>query len=371
MMASHAPFEDRIDFAEATTLLEAAVDDRAFPAAVIEVGTSSRVLWQGAFGRLHDDPEAPPTALDSVFDLASLTKPLASTTLVLQLVDRGRLLLEDEVKRWLPQWRGSDRDRVTVGDLLAHCSGLTAHLPLYRDHEGWREFEATICSLPLEYAAGTRAVYSDLGFILLGLIVERVADRGLDGQFAALTRELGISELAYRPPIEWRARTAPTGLDAWRGRVLQGEVHDRNAWALGGVAGHAGLFGTASAVGALSRAWLAPFLDTVTQASPLAAPELLRAFARRTAIPGSSRALGWDTMRPTSSCGTLMHATAIGHTGYTGTSLWLDLARDLYVVLLTNRVHPTDRNEAILAIRPRVHDAIVRAVLGGPARGPS
>jgi CubicO group peptidase (beta-lactamase class C family) len=151
---------------------------------------------------------------------------------------------------------------------------------------------------------------------------------------------------------------APTERDAWRGRVLQGEVHDENAYALGGVAGHAGLFGTAGAVGSFARAMLA----SLRAPNWIGTPEFMRVCVSPSAVPGSSRALAWDTMRPTSSCGTLMSPTAVGHTGFTGTSLWIDWERDVYVVLLTNRVHPTRENAALVALRPQFHDAVMRAL---------
>jgi CubicO group peptidase (beta-lactamase class C family) len=164
----------------------------------------------------------------------------------------------------------------------------------------------------------------------------------------------------FNPPRAWRSRCAPTEIDAWRGRMLAGEVHDENCWALGGAAGHAGLFGTAAAVGSFARA----VLGTLAGDSILSQPATMRTFVQRGDVPGSSRALGWDTMLPTSSCGTRMSPTAIGHTGFTGTSLWIDWERDVYVVLLTNRVHPTRENQAIRDIRPRVHDAIMDALAG-------
>ena len=164
--------------------------------------------------------------------------------------------------------------------------------------------------------------------------------------------------LAFHPPRAWRSRCAPTEIDEWRGRLLTGEVHDENCWALGGAAGHAGLFGTAAAVGAFARA----VLRTLAGEPILALPETMRTFVARSDTPGSSRASGWDTMLPTSSCGTRLSPTSIGHTGFTGTSLWIDWERDLYVVLLTNRVHPSRENTRIRQIRPRIHDAIVDAL---------
>ena len=262
---------------------------------------------------------------------------------------------------------------MTVRQLLTHSSGLTAYLPLYRDCTGRFEFEKAICTLPLEYAPGTQSIYSDLGFMLLGFILEDAAlrasgrpdglfdpDAALASQFSRLRSFLTPDPLTFNPPRAWRPNCAPTEVDRWRGRLLTGEVHDENCWALGGAAGHAGLFGTVAAVGSFARA----VLRTIAGEPILAAPETMRRYIRREPIPGSSRALGWDTMLPTSSCGTLMSPSAIGHTGFTGTSLWIDWERDLYVVLLTNRVHPTRENNAIRELRPRIHDAVVEAVTG-------
>jgi CubicO group peptidase (beta-lactamase class C family) len=213
--------------------------------------------------------------------------------------------------------------------------------------------------MPLERPPGMRSVYSDLGFIVLGFVLEDIGEQPLADQFASIARELG--EIGFSPgPAEVR-RTAPTEDDPWRGRVLRGEVHDENAYALGGAAGHAGLFGTATSVGAFARSVLATFHGPTW----LGEPALMRTFAARSDVPGSSRALAWDTMRPTSSCGTLMSPTAIGHTGFTGTSLWIDYERDVYVVLLTNRVHPTRANEALVALRPQVHDAVMQDLING------
>ena len=361
-------------FPAAANVLRRAVAARAFPAAAVEVGSREAVLWRDAVGHLTYDPQADAASSDTIFDLASLTKVLCTTTLAMRAADEGILRLEDRVSAWLPDWRGKDRDEVTVADLLAHTSGLTAYLPYYRDLTGRVEFEHAIATGPLEYAPRSRAVYSDLGFILLGFILEDARARAMDGgqagaidpgaflpaQFRRLASYLTAEPLTFNPPRAWRGRTTPTEHDAWRGRTLVGEVHDENAWALGGAAGHAGLFGTAGAVGAFARA----ALHTLNGTAVLARPETMRAFIRRTAVPGSSRALGWDTMLPTSSCGTLMSPTAIGHTGFTGTSLWIDWERDLYVVLLTNRVHPSRDNEAIRTVRPAFHDAIVAEVGG-------
>ena len=360
-------------FALVGSLLADAVSARVFPAASIEVGNRESVLWSSAFGRVTFDDESAGATRDTIFDLASLTKVISTTTLAMRAVDAGALRLEDPVAEWLRCWRGADRESVTIRDLLAHASGLSAYLPFFRDCTGRAEFEHAICALPLEYAPGTRSIYSDLGFILLGFVLEDAEARrrargstpgttdaaaSLAAQFQRIASFVTGEPLTFNPPRAWRALIAPTEIDAWRGRLLVGEVHDENAWALGGAAGHAGLFGTAAGVGAFARA----ALRTIGGEPALARPETFRAFITRTDVPGSSRALGWDTMTPTSSCGTRLSRTAIGHTGFTGTSLWIDWERDLYIVLLTNRVHPNRENQAIGTLRPRIHEAIVDAV---------
>jgi serine-type D-Ala-D-Ala carboxypeptidase len=345
-------------FDAARRILENGVAARAFPAAVAEAGTRTGPIWRHAAGRLTYADDAPPADMDTIFDLASLTKVMATTTLAMQAVERGALALDTRVSERLADWRGTDREMVTIGNLLEHASGLTAYLPFFRDHTGRREFERAICTMALEYPPRTQSIYSDLGFILLGFILEDAAGAPLERQFAALASALGPEPLAYNPPREWRARTAPTEVEAWRGRLLVGEVHDENAWALGGAAGHAGLFGTAGAVGVFARA----VLETHAGLGGLARPETFSRFRTPSSVPGSSRALGWDTMRPTSSCGSRLSPGSIGHTGFTGTSLWIDPQNERYIVLLTNRVHPSRENEAIRALRPRLHDVIYDAL---------
>ena len=342
-------------FAAAETILHEAVAARFFPAAAIEVGTATGPLWQMSCGRLTYDPDAPEIVPETIFDLASLTKVIATTSLAMRLVDARHLDLDEHVARRLPLWRGTDRENVTVVDLLTHASGLTSHLPFFRDYSGRAEFERAICTMPLEYTPRTQAIYSDLGFILLGFILADATGETLPDAFAALAREWAIDDLTFNSPAGWRRSTAPTEVETWRGRLLCGEVHDANAWALGGAAGHAGLFGSVGAVARFAQA----VLRTFGGASVIGRPDTLARFVQRSGVPGSSRALGWDTMLPTSSCGRLMSARAIGHTGFTGTSLWIDPHPGIYIVLLTNRVYPSRANEAILAIRPRLHDAIM------------
>jgi CubicO group peptidase (beta-lactamase class C family) len=371
-------------FHAAASILAHAVATRNFPAAVIEVGNPTTPLWRRAFGRLHFEADAPPTVADTIFDLASLTKVLATTALAMQQIERGVIDLDDRVGGHIAAWRGADREQVTIRDLLAHCGGLADHAPLYRDYEPipspasglYRpahatdnvplthaqmrdRFEAAICHLPLDYAPRTKSIYSDLGFMLLGFMLE--GDTGLASRTDTLRTQMGgVEDLQFGPPTTWLPRTAPTEVDPWRGRPLVGEVHDENAAALQGAAGHAGLFGTAAACGEHAR-HLLQVLDGRVGAFGRATLESF--ITRISDVPRSSRALGWDTMLPTSSCGSRMSNRSFGHTGFTGTSLWIDPERGVYVVLLTNRVHPTRANNAIRHVRPAVHNAVMNALV--------
>jgi serine-type D-Ala-D-Ala carboxypeptidase len=351
----------------AETVLVEGQRRQVFPAATAEVGTTSGALWSTAIGHLSYTADSRPVVPETVFDLASLTKVLSTATLAARLVDRGAVTLDERVTDRLPAWLGADRADVTIQDLLEHCSGLPSHRRYFETLAGRAAYEAAICAEALAYPPRTQAIYSDPGFVLLGFVLEDAGGQSLDRQFDAW-RDAGVggAEIGFRPPLAWRERAAPTEDDPWRGRVLIGEVHDENAVALDGVAGHAGLFGTAAAVGACARWWLRALRgeapdETVADDKDVRSlsPETARRFARRSIVPGSSRALGWDTMLPTSSCGTRLSPESIGHTGYTGTSLWLDPSRDLYVVLLTNRVHPTRHREGIQDVRRTFHDAVI------------
>lgn len=343
-------------FAAARGLLERAVADHAFPAAVVEVGTPHQPLWREAFGRLSFEPTGAPAREDTYFDLASLTKVLATAPLIMRIMERGGLGLDDPVSMHLRLWHDNHAGPpVTMRDLLAHCSGLPAYMPFFRQYAGRRAFEEAICTTPLVYEPRSASIYSDLGFMLLGFILEDIAP--LPVHFDTLMQQMGsIQDLQYHPPEVWRTRVAPTRHDEWRGRLLVGEVDDDNAWALGGAAGHAGLFGTAQSVGECAR-HLLQILEG--RQGAFQAQTLKEFISRRTDVPGNSRALGWDTMLPTSSCGTRLSPRAFGHVGFTGTSLWIDPDAAIYVVLLTNRVHPRPDNDAIKQIRPALHDAVM------------
>ena len=325
-------------------LLESYVARHAFPGGVLAVGDREGLIHVHPFGRLTYDVDAPPVTAATIYDLASLTKVIATTTMAMILVDEGRLDLDRPV-----------REGVTVRHLLTHSSGLPATAPLYQEIRGKAAYVERIRAMDLTYPPGSRSVYSDLGIILLGDILEQVAGQPLETFVQErVLGSLGMKDTMYRPPPGLLPRIAPTEVDPWRGRLVHGEVHDENAFAMGGVAPHAGLFGTA---GDLSR-----FAQMMLNGG-LVSKETIALFTRKADVPGSDRALGWDTKSAEgSSAGMLFSPTSFGHTGFTGTSMWIDPERQIYVILLTNRVHPTRENNLIREARPAVADAVVSAL---------
>jgi len=366
--------------------LETCVAGGAFPGAVLRVSRGKEMLYHAAFGSRSLEPETTPMQADTIFDLSSLTKPLATTTAIMLLVREGKIRLDDRVTRFFPNFGVHGKIQVTIRSLLAHCSGLAGWKPFHKDivriekqgrvsflsSKGAKEWVyEQIQRDKLDYPTGSKSVYSDLGFILLGGVVELLAQVTLD-RFVheRIVRPLGLRSTAFVDLTQLRTRRlapvteliAPTERCPWRGKVLCGEVHDDNAWAMGGVAGHAGLFANAADVDALAGRLVACFRgkdDFVPQ-------EIVREFwTKDEAVADSTWALGWDTPTPgSSSAGTRMSRNAVGHLGFTGTSIWIDLERDLRVTLLTNRTHPKRDNERIREARPRIHDAVLE-VFGG------
>ena len=347
----------------AEALLDDGVKRRIFPAGAAEAGSSAGPLWRHATGRLTFDADAAETTAATIFDLASLTKPIATTSVALKLEADGLLDFDTRLAAAFADWTGADRSGVTVRHLLEHTSGLSPRL-LDRPPLDRRAFEREICTMPLEYVPGTKALYSDLGFILLQFCCEQRGQAILAFQTDALLQPLlgehQDAQLLTSLHTEQRRRTAPTDPlpeDERRGRRLVGEVHDNYAAALGGFAGHAGLFGTASGVGIFAAVVLRAARGMDAAPRPFT-PSIVRRAVSRTRVPGSSRAMGWDTMLPTSSCGTRMSSAAFGHVGFTGTSLWIDPERDRYFVLLTNRVCDGGTSEDMQQVRRSFHDAL-------------
>jgi CubicO group peptidase (beta-lactamase class C family) len=337
-----APSSERL-----AALLDSAVAAGAAPGAVIGLSIRGK-LWFHGTGRLGLDDSTRPER-HTVYDLASLTKVVALTSTALHEVEAGRLDLDAPVQRYVPEFAGPGKDRVTVRHLFTHSSGLPAWRELFREAPTRDSALALVYATPLDTLPGARELYSDLGAILAGVVVERVSGMRLSALANQLVfRPLGMRDTRYVPPESWLARIAPTENDPWRGRILRGEVHDENAARLEGITGHAGLFGSAADLVRYGEWWLEAW----------ATDSVARAFAsRQQLVPGSSRAIGWDTPSNRSSAGTRLANWSFGHTGFTGTSIWIDPSRRLVVVLLTNRVHPTRENTRVIPLRRAVADA--------------
>jgi CubicO group peptidase (beta-lactamase class C family) len=328
----------------------------AYPGAYAIIGTADRVLARVSVGQLDVSPSPVPDA-ETLWDLASLTKVVATTSAVMQLVEQGRVELDAPVQRYLPAFVGAGKERVTIRHLLTHSSGMPSWRPLYKEAPTADTARLFVLATPLDTAAGVRYVYSDLGAILLGLVVERVSGEPLDQYVQRhVLAPLGMTSTMYLPPAALAARAAPTEIDPWRQRHLRGEVHDENAHALGGVSGHAGLFGTATDLSRLARAYLK---GGVLDGQRVWADSTIRLFTARQDPAVSHRALGWETPSGTNSAGHRMSARAFGHTGFTGTSFWVDPEAGVYVILLTNRVNPTRERSGIGTVRAALADAVL------------
>ena len=375
-------------FSAAFSILREAISQRAFPAASTAVTYNGRLVAVKAFGAcVYPEPGAPlPTDFGrsgsgqvspaTLFDLASLTKPIATTAMAMILYERGQLELDAPIAALIPEFTHGQSDlrrrSVTFRHLLAHSSGLPAYEKLFLKARSPDELLAGAFSTPLASDPGSHAEYSDLGFIILGVALGRIAEESLD---AFCQREifgpLGMSTTTFNPPAAMRQpipptadeRQGPCGSDSavgqprtFRNRIIQGEVQDENAFVLGGVAGHAGLFSTAHDI--------ARYAETMLRGgNPILLPETVSRFTRReSSPPDTTRALGWDTPSTPSQSGKHFGPRSFGHLGYTGTSLWIDPDRRLSVTLLTNRTWPDCSNQAIKQVRPQYHDALVEAL---------
>lgn len=345
-------------FAAAFEILKKGIAERAFPGAAAAVVHGGKLVAIEGFGTFTYEHGATAVSAETIFDLASLTKVVATTSMAMLLVERGKLKLEMAAAEALPEFGGDARKtKISVRMLLSHISGLPAHVKLYERLSGCQEIFWDACALELEAEPGTRTQYSDIGFIVLGELLARAAGEPID-KFCAreIFEPLGMKMTRFNPPPEWKTLIPPTADDrAFRHRVIQGEVHDENASAMGGVAGHAGLFAPALDV--------ARFAHCMLQGGPpIFKAETVREFTTRDARASGSYALGWDTPSVPSQAGKYFSSRAFGHLGYTGTSLWIDPERELAAVLLTNRTWPDARSEKIKEIRPAFHDAVVEAL---------
>jgi CubicO group peptidase (beta-lactamase class C family) len=359
------------------TLILRAIADSATPGAVLAVGRRGGLARLRGYGRLGwADADAVPDER-SIYDMASVTKVVGTTTAVMLLVDQGRLDLDAPVIDYLPWWADGDEAKrdVTVRHLLLHRAGLAPFRRFYFEIEGENAYKRAIAAEALDYEPGTRTVYSDIGVMTLAFIVEALAGQTLDAFLAERVFEpLGMEDTGFLPDDELLPRIAPTEVDTvFRHTQVHGVVHDENAYAIGGVAGHAGLFSTAADLSAFAQMMLnggvaGPCPGTGAETAPCTDgdPRLIRSetFAEFTTRydDSASRALGWDTPSGRSSAGDYFTGQAFGHTGYTGTSVWIDPELDVFVVLLTTRVNPTRDNSKHVPLRRSVHDIVAGAL---------
>ena len=351
----------------AFTVIENAIADKAFPGATVAIGYRGKVSYH-AFGKLSYDKDSPAVKLDTMYDLASLTKVVVTTTLVEKLVEgdfASPLDLNAPVERYLPEWASGPqpewRHRVTVMNLMTHTSGLPPFKEYWRTSTGKQDTLSRIFVEPLEYEPGTKVVYSDLGIILMAEIIQRLTGKPLD-QLANeyIFGPLGMKDSMYNPPKKLWPEIAPTEIDdRFRHRLIQGEVHDENAYAIGGVSGHAGVFSTSPDLAAFCQMYLNGGVyahNRIVKRSTIAEFILPQTLAKNT------RTIGWVAHSENGFAGHYFSAHSFGHTGFTGTSLWIDPDRQVFVVLLTNRVNPTRENMKIAQVRPAFHDAVMKAL---------
>jgi serine-type D-Ala-D-Ala carboxypeptidase len=360
--------QDQI-FPVAFQVMWEAIEEHVFPCASIAVTQAGRLVASRAFGHFVYDESVELlgergwnllAARETLFDLASVTKAVATTTMAAILYERGLLALDAQISGTVPEILGDDRRRaqITFRMLLAHSSGLPAYEKLYLRATTREELLGAAFGTPLTAEPGARAEYSDIGFIILGTALERIAGETID-RFCQreIFVPLAMRNTTFNPPLEMRPLIPPTSYDrTLRNRIIQGEVQDENAFVLGGVAGHAGLFSTAEDLARFAHAML-------MGGKPILRVDTVEVFTRLQPSPlGTSRALGWDTPSAPSQSGRHFGPTAFGHLGYSGTSLWIDRERRVSITMLTNRTWPDCSHHAIKQVRPRFHDAVMEAL---------
>jgi CubicO group peptidase (beta-lactamase class C family) len=335
----------------------------AFPGAQLLVQRHGKILHARNFGKLTYQPLSPLVTSETMYDLASVSKVVATTTAAMKLFDEGRLALDAKVAEYLPEFAQNGKKDVTIRNLLLHNSGLPAFRLFYRFCKNDAEVVDSVMATRLEYPTGSKTIYSDLGMITLAKVIERITGSTLD-EYARreFFEPLGMTHTMYNPPDLLKPYTAPTENDTyWRMRVVQGAVHDETAAMLNGVAGHAGLFSTASDLAIFAQMLLDGGEHDGRRFIKQSTIEMFTHRQER----GSSRGLGWDSPSSTgSSAGRYFSARSFGHTGFTGTSIWIDPDADMFVIFLTNRVYPTRENKKLISFRPVLHDAVRRAMSG-------
>ena len=357
--------QDTSRFAPIAQIVNDAIASRAFPGAVVVIGRHDAILYQQAFGHL-DYEHRVAVGTRTVYDIASLTKVVGLTTMMMQLVHEGKVELDAPVVRYVPAFHDSS---VTVRHLLTHSSGLAAFHQWWPRVHSRQDMLNLVNSEPLEQPAGAKMVYSDIGAMLEMEVAEAVSGQRIDRYLKARVFDpLGMRDTRYLPPRSWLSRIAPTEMDsAYRKTLVRGVVHDENAYSMGGISGHAGLFSTGPDLAKIAQMLLSCTISDArrtTHEPAIVDCATVQMFVRVQQPEFSSRALGWDTPSGQSSAGDLLSRHSFGHTGFTGTSMWMDPENDLFVILLTNRVYPTRENTQIFQVRRAVADAAVTATTG-------
>jgi CubicO group peptidase (beta-lactamase class C family) len=344
--------------ADVLSVLRDSVQDRIFPGAVAALICSTDEIYV-PLGRDTYDPIARPVSEESIFDVASLTKILATTTAIMQLVERKQLALHDRAFNFIPQLKQAPKDQITIFQLLAHTAGFPGGEPLSRHLRSRDEIVESICSINLLYLPGTGRIYDDLGYILLGLIVESITGLTLDKYCQnEIFEPLGMSDTMFVPQKALLGRVVPTEIDAGRGGLLRGVVHDERAYLMGGVAGHAGIFTTARDLGKFCRSMMGHRNGALARTLSTASITLM--WSRQWQDSEGEYGLGWDRLRPSYMNG-IDDGDAVGHTGFTGASLVISPKRDLAMILLSNRVHPMRSSTSLIGqARRRFVEAVMR-----------
>lgn len=353
-------------FQKAFGIIEDAIKGKGFPGGVVAVGHKNQMVALKAFGTMDYSPGSPRVPVNAIWDMASLSKVIGTTSAVALLVQEKMVPLDSPIVRYIPEFlpNESNRDQITVKRLLAHTGGLKSFDPRLQDAGKKPEILARAFTIPLDYYPGAKTIYSDIGFMTLAEMTERVSGQPMDQLLRQNVFDaLGMRNTMYNPGKDLLSRIPPTEDDkTYRKRVVRGEVHDERAWAMGGVAGHAGLFSSAEDLAIFAQMMLNGGIYTHKRIFKRSTVEL---FTRKyDEPPNTTRAMGWDTPSPSgrSSAGRLLSPNAFGHTGFTGTSIWIDPDKELFIILLTNRVHPTRDNPIMDRVRPAVADAVVEAL---------
>ncbi len=358
------PLASTPDWKPLRHFLDSAVAAGAAPGIVVAVSWPGHRYTYGT-GHLGDGLRRRPNH-ETVYDLASLTKVVGLTTALMWAVEEGRIELDAPLSRYVPAFQPPQPDSVTIRLLLAHASGLPPWRPLYLLAYSRPAVFAVADSTPLDTIPGARFAYSDIGAILLTQAVETAYGERIDSLLTRrLFRPLGMTSTAYNPPGIWMARVAPTEYDSLRGRIIRGQVHDENAWRMDGVSGHAGIFSTGDDLLTFGEWWIARYRGGDTKAGqPTVSDSILRSFAVPQELPaGSPRTLGWEVPTEENTGSGFLSAGSVGHTGFTGTSIWMDPARGVVIVVLANRVHPTRANTRFAGVRRGVGDRVLTALV--------